>query len=187
MELRLDWNQRDAKFFADKGLQKALERALKKAGNTAARDMKATASRQVRFRKRYKVKDVNGAMNLIFPKGQKIDSLVWHMVVKGTAVPVYKMGARETKRGVSVAINQGRRKVIPGAFIVTLKSGHAGVFRRVGHKRLPIEELFTTRVTDVFKDNGMVPAVFERAQSSFRARFAALMPMEIDRQRKGQS
>lgn len=54
-----------------------------------------------------------------------------------------------------------------------------GIFVRKGAKRLPIEEKFTTRISDVFTDFGMVPAVHARAQAVFTKTFERLLPIEI--------
>jgi hypothetical protein len=148
--LKLEWDQRDLKFFREKGLEKALERALKKAGSNAIRDMQAASTREVRRRKRFKIARVKKSLALTYPKGTKINSLVWRMDVRGTVVPVASMQYRQTKKGVSVAINQGRRKLIKGAFEARMKSGHVGIFTRAfrGAPRLPIREAFTTKISD---------------------------------------
>jgi hypothetical protein len=54
-------------------------------------------------------------------------------VIKATGrpIPLSNYGARQNKQGVSVAVLHGR-KTIKSAFIATMKSGHVGVFVRVG-------------------------------------------------------
>lgn len=61
------------------------------------------------------------------------------VVEKSGWIPLYKLGATETKRGVRV---RGRGSY-QRAFLAQMKSGHRGVFRRVkGAGRYPIRELF---------------------------------------------
>ena len=69
--------------------------------------------------------------------------------VSGAHVPVSDMGARQTRAGVTYKrYRSGGRMLIKGAFIATVgrlkpgreSSGHRGVFRREGKKRLPINE-----------------------------------------------
>lgn len=52
----------------------------------------------------------------------------------GKPLPLIDYGARQTNKGVSVQVRKDRtRKVIPQAFIATMKSGHKGVFWRKWH------------------------------------------------------
>lgn len=45
--------------------------------------------------------------------------------------------------GIKVMVTRGKRKMIKGAFVARMESGHVGVFRRGEKgKRLPIEELY---------------------------------------------
>lgn len=56
-----------------------------------------------------------------------------------------------TKRRPIGGVRYGRaRKLLPSAFIARLKSGHVGVFKRVGKPRLPIVELQGPSVALVF-------------------------------------
>jgi len=55
-------------------------------------------------------------------------------------VPLIQFKARETKRGVTAKLKGGAGRY-PHAFIRTTRSGHTGVFQRVGAARLPIYEL----------------------------------------------
>ncbi|WP_376704698.1 phage tail protein [Mesorhizobium sp. ISC25] len=60
------------------------------------------------------------------------------VVVRSGWIPLYKLGATQTAKGVRVRLRGSYRS----AFIAEMKSGHAGVFRRQGKARLPIRELF---------------------------------------------
>ena len=148
-----------------------LEKALAKATTSAARALRAAATKNVRQRKRFKVSKLKKSLPL-----RRVNAQEWRMDVSGEPMPVAAFPHRQTAKGVSVAINQGQRKLIKSAFVATMKSGHRGVFRRVGKGRLPIEELFTTRVSDVFNDNGMLPFVLARTQDVFRSTLERLMP-----------
>jgi hypothetical protein len=162
------------------GLGKGVANAAFKAGRDALRAMRTASSRSIRFRKRFKLKSVNDALVMTFPKTKELDSMLWRMDVKGTRVPVMAFNPRQVKAGVSVAINQGKRKTIKHAFIATMKSGHTGVFRRVGGtKSLPIRELYTTRVADLFTDAGMIPAVVAQTLRAFDVTFDRVLPLEL--------
>ncbi len=85
-----------------------------------------------------------------------------------------------------------------------MKSGHKGVFWRdldsrkltrrqqaernrlknpgpLRVKRLGIEELFSTKIIDLFRDRGMVDTVNNRAQTVFSATFKRVLPLELAR------
>lgn len=82
-------------------------------------------------------------------------------------------------------ISAGVHKRIRGRKGRTWGSSCAPV-RRPGPKvagSLPFRELFTTRISDVFGDNGMVPAVHQRAQNMFSSSFSRLLPLEIGKLR----
>lgn len=163
--------------------EEAVWRAGLKAGNDTLRNLRTEAGRRVRAQRRLKAKRVREALRL-FPansrKGARV-RLRWRMGVSGKPVPLYAYGARETKRGVSVNVS-GRRKIVGGAFIATMPSGHTGVFeRRHEHRRLPIDELFSSRVSDVFQDTGFLPKISTWAQERFGEHWRRLVPVEIDR------
>jgi hypothetical protein len=179
-DLTFEWDSRDLEVWRSRRVEQALVRALTKAGNDAARAMKAAGGRSVRQRKRMKVARVNRALPLTFPRGkQDLHSLVWRMDVSGEPIPLSAFPYRQTRRGVTVSVNNGARKLVRSAFVATLASGHVGIFRRRGKDRLPIDEAFTTRVSDVFRDEGMIPAVYRRASLVFSSAFARLLPLEL--------
>src|SRR5512139_1372286 len=122
-------------------LKSATLRALRKAGATALRDMRAEASKRVRARKRIKASYVRKALTMRRARGSDLARLEWAVDVSGDAVPLVAYPARQTKKGVSVEVNRGKRTLLKGAFVATMRSGHKGVFRREGMARLPIAEL----------------------------------------------
>jgi hypothetical protein len=163
-----------------KQINRALTRALAKAGSDAARALKTAANKRVRQRKRFKLARLRAAMPLYFPRNKKdINNLVWRMDVSGKPVPLAEFPYRQTKKGVSVAVNNGKRALVKGAFVARMKSGHVGIYRRRGKERLPIDEAFTTRVSDVFNDSGMIPDLKKRTNAVFRASFGRLLPIEL--------
>lgn len=177
MELKLKWTNP----LASQGFTKPLVTALSKAGGDAIRGLKITSRRYAQTKKRMKAGRLNAGLPLTFPKGVTyIRDLEWRMdVTSDYALVSSYTGARQTRLGVTVGINKGTRALIKGAFIATMKSGHVGVFLRTGPGRFPIKELFTTRVADVFNDNGMTDEAFTRAQETFSKSFERLYPLEL--------
>lgn len=80
------------------------------------------------IRARYKVKssDIKSHMHL---KRAKAANLTATISLSMRPLPVHAFGARKVKKGVSVNIT-GKRRVIRGAFMATMASGHKGVWGR---------------------------------------------------------
>ena len=73
--------------------------------------------------------------------------------IRDTRVPMITLGAKQTKRGVTVRDKAGGgRRLIASAFIATMPSGHTGVFKRRGAKRLPIAEQMTDSLARYFEE-----------------------------------
>lgn len=163
----------------------AVTRAARKAGSSAIRVVRVESGRAVRARKRLRVRTVNAALKVSKapPAGTPLASLEWRMSAadKGTRVIDYAR-PRQGPIGVTVGINVGSRALIKSAFIATMKSGHVGVFKREGAARLPIKELFTSRVTDVLRDSGTLPAIEARGAAEFTSTFDRVLPMELKKE-----
>lgn len=158
--------------------KRAAVRVAKKAGSTALRDMRAEATKRVRSRKRIQGKYIRRALSIHRPKGSDLESLSWTLAVSGEPVPLVAYPHRQTKKGVSVTVNRGKRTLVKGAFLATLKSGHEGVFRRRGKARLPIDELRGSRPVDALLHRGEAEAVARRGRRSFAATFSRLFAVE---------
>lgn len=178
--LRFEWDQSTLQPLREQGLERALFRTLRMSGGDAIRAMRTASNRAIRFRKRMKASSVTRGLVLRMPRGrQVIENLEWRVDVSGASVPLSAYPYRQIKSGVSVAVNKGKRKHIKGAFVARMQSNHVGIFVRRGKGRLPIDELFSTRISDVFSDHGMVPAVFARGSQVFSTSFARLLPLEL--------
>lgn len=179
LSITAKWDRSAIAALASGPLKSALKRALRKAGATALRDMHAEASKRIRQRKRIKVKFIRDALTLRRPKGGDISAMEWALDVSGGPVPLVAYPHRQAKRGVSVEVNRGKRTLIKGAFVATMKSGHKGVFRRRGKARLPIDELRGSRPVDALLHEGEAQAVADRGGASFGATFVRVLPLEI--------
>lgn len=157
----------------------ALRRALRKAGATALRDMRSEASKRIRARKRIKSRYITRALTLRRAKGSDIGRMEWALEVAGDPVPLVAYPHRQTEKGVSVEVNRGKRTLVRGSFKATMKSGHAGIFRRRGAARLPIEELRGSRPVDALLHKGEAEAVAARGGKSFGETFVRVLPLEI--------
>ena len=118
--------------------------------------------------------------------------LVAYLDATGRPIPLIKYGAREQRRpggGVTVKVLHGT-KLIQGAFIATMPTGHKGVFVRAGSAAhtalglkgkhagirrgrtsyrhgLPIVELYGPSVTAAFKSERVQSYMLDTAQKRF--------------------
>lgn len=201
--ISLQWDPKELAVWLEGKTEAAVVRAVSKAGGDALRFLRAGSSRLIRSRKRFKVSRVNKAMTLRYPRGvRSIEELVWHMDVKDSAMPIADLPNRQVRRGVSVAVNTSGRKLLAQAFIARMKSGHTGVFLRaegggigpltkrqtkLGQRlrvgRLPIQEVFTSRISDVFADDGFLGFVGGGVSDKFAEAFGRLLPLELQKAR----
>lgn len=180
MGVEFKWNLGAFENAGDKKLNTAITRALYVAGTQAVRVMKTGASRRIRDRKRFKVSAVKAGMDLTSPKSRtQISSLVWKLQISGRPVPLIEFPHRQLRKGVKIQVNQGKWTLVPHSFLATMRSGHEGVFQRLGKARLPIREAYSTRLTDVFKDDGMIPALMKTTREEFAKTYARILPGEL--------
>ena len=109
------------------------------------------------------------------------------VVASGRPIPLLQYGARQTGKGVTVNVLKGRR-LIAGAFIATMPSGHQGVYVRdpggkhvkvnrsgkVSWHQLPIRELFGPSIPDGMANK----AVQDSLQQLIADRFPKLLERE---------
>lgn len=177
--LVLKWDRSQVDALRKAGLMPALMRTLRKSGRDTIRAMRAESSRWIRARKRLRAGAVNKGLTLRSRGGRRPEDLEWRIDLSNKPMPLSAYPHRQVKRGVSVAVNRAKRKIIKSAFVATMKSGHRGIFVREGNKRLPIRELLSTRIADVIQDTGAIPSVFRRGGEVFAASFDRLLPLEV--------
>lgn len=185
INVKVKWDTREIKALEAGPFRAAVRRAMRKAGSTALRDMRSEASKRVRARKRIKPSYVRRAMTMQRAKGSDISSMEWSLKVSGEPVPLIAYPHRQTKKGVTVEVNRGKRTLVPGAFLAKMRSGHEGVFKRKGTARLPIRELLGSRPIDALLHKGEAEAVADRGGRSLRDTFARLLPLEIGKGKGG--
>lgn len=174
-------------------MKAAILRALRKAGITALRDMRSEAVKRIRERKAIKPKYISRAITTKRAGGSDIDHMEWSVRLSGEPVPLVAYPLRKVKGktgrrgmgprspgGVSVEVNRGKRTIVRGAFVATMRSGHVGVFRRQSLSRLPIRELLGSRPVDALLHRGESEAVAARGGESLASTFARLLPLEIE-------
>lgn len=160
---------------------KAVQRALNKTAITA----RAQAARSIRDAGYgLKVGTIKGAFSIRRATQADFKAI---LTATGKPIPLINYSARQTARGVTVSVKNGR-KLIAHAFIATMSSGHEGVFIRVDnrHKRvirngkvyysgLPIKELFGPSVPSAFAN----AAVQDALKTAIEERFPVVLKQEL--------
>jgi hypothetical protein len=124
---------------------KILIPATVRALNKVAANVRTAASRAIRQRRALTASVVNKALTIRRATRTKLQS---SLVVTGRPISLRDYKARQTRKGVTVSVTTGTRKLIPGAFIVQKLGGH--VFQRTGKARLPIEKLVGPSLPSTF-------------------------------------
>jgi hypothetical protein len=117
-------------------------------------------------------------------------------VSTGRSLPIFGFGASKTKKGIGVNI-MGQRKYFPGAFIITMKNGHKGVFARAKYegnklvsrrKRinekgndLPITEVQTLAVPSGIANKVVLPNLTVAMQERFVKEYSHELKFRTER------
>lgn len=173
IEIQVHYDTRDIAVWLTRANMPQLKRAVASALNRTITQVKTQATRSVRSEVKLKAKDIHDRLVLIRAHSSKSASLQMQAIMKisGKPVPLISYGARQTKKGLAVHVKKSR-VILKHAFMARMRSGHGGIFVRKTKKRLPIQELYSTRVSDVFKNTGFIPKLTHFAQGKFSHNFA---------------
>lgn len=146
----IDVNSNDLKLAKEtvEKIRRTMPKAYYAAVQRAGQMTKTHASRLVRQKYHVKAKEINERVTL--RRGSASNPFV-ELRAKGRNIPVIKFRANPNKpqigvqrvRPVRVAVKRTGLKPVDGAFIARVGKGeHTGVFKRVGRRRLPIQEVY---------------------------------------------
>lgn len=170
--LEFTWDSRDLDVFRGGKIESAIARALRLGGNQAARSLKKDETDLALSRKHLQRQVIEEDQSLSLP-GRKvaISDLVWRIWVKGKPVPVAKFPHTQSGLGTIVTFGgSGGTKLISSAFVARMKSGHVGVYHRRGKGRLPIDEMFSSRLPRKFGNEVMLTLgdkTYRKLESAF--------------------
>jgi len=153
--------------------------AVRKSLNRAITGVKMDAAREAGKAYNVKPADVKKTFSNSKASGNRLKATA---TFSGKRTPLYRFGAkpaRPTKRrpkvGVSVQV-KASRKVVRGAFVAKMKSGHVSLFKRSGAHRLPLRELEGPAVPQMLNNQG----VREKLQGSAADRFSKNLDHEMN-------
>ncbi len=179
-ELIVSWDAKSLQVLRTAAVEQAVFRALKKAGGDALRALRAEAKRNTRERVAIRAGYLaSSAFPLRYATGRTVGELVWTMRVSGKAVPLGEYPRRQTKKGVSVEVQLGKRALVKGAFLARAKSGRQSVFLRPSKLRYPMGHRLGLSVADSMADGRTPAAALERAEKVLAQGFSRLFPLEL--------
>lgn len=168
------WRTQQVRHLLDQLSPRRRGQALSVAVNDTARQVRTRSARDVAKGMGMTRKNVDKAI-VIRPYSQP-DTLTATVRGRGVPLPLMQFAAKQTRKGVT-AKAWGNRKLYPGTFIATMKSGHQGVFRRTSKARLPIKELYGSGVAQVMAQE----AVSENLQAYGAERLSANTMRQLTR------
>ena len=152
-----------------KGYQTVVLRSL----NKVARSAEVRANRQIREVYNLHRADVDKGITVRPASATELKAVI---SVKGKRLPLVLFNARQLQAGVKVTITKGGRTLLPHVFIAQMKSGHLGVFGRVGNARLPIKERYTISVAEMFGSR----VVIQDLETYISEQLPAVLTHELD-------
>lgn len=180
MHIEFVWDSRELEVWRNRGVDKALAKALRRAGNDAIRTMRAEGTRQVRDKKNIRLKTLREALTLKYPPNSStIESLEWRMNVSDKAIPLGEFAKGQTRKGVRIEVNKGQSTILESSFKQMRKTSGGtfgsikqGVYLRPTKERYPMGHLLGPNVGDVFEyERPLIPAVQEAGTVAFHKRF----------------
>lgn len=165
-------------------IPRALPRVMSRAINKTATSAKTDVARRIAGEVNIKISTIKKNITL-----KRATYRVWQAVlgIWTKRIPLINFAARQTAKGVSYKISKTEgRKTIKSAFIISMSSGHRGVFRRAGPGRLPIIELKGPSVGEVFRGSaGLAQAATRQAQQRLGRNIDDQVKLALARWRAG--
>jgi len=150
-------------------IPKVVARAINRAADTA----KTEAAKTVRRTYYISHKDVLSTMRIYRATPNDMQAAV---VSKGQVVPLakFRMTPKKPdprrKKPIVARVMRGSGGPIKHAFVARMKSGHVGVFWRVGKKRLPLEQRFGPSVPEMLNSPSTIAWVERKANEKLDER-----------------
>jgi hypothetical protein len=181
--VEFEWDSRELAVWRGKGLEIALGRAMRSAGDKAIRTARVTSVAYVTGRKAIKRKRAIQGIVLDFPRrGTAMRDMEWTERMSGSPMPLSAFPSMSGDRGLNVRVNTaGGFKQVFGSFWARTKSGHVGIFARVGAARLPIKELWSSTIADTMSDPGAIEQAQRDAVVKLGKEFGERLALELDK------
>lgn len=180
------------------GMKTIGEKVLSRSLNKTLTGVRTDASTEIRKVLNAKQAAVNETFSLNKATTKK---LIASIVSTGKPLGLIDfVGTTQKVKGVSVLVTKGgKRKIIPGTFIATIKDGHKGVFWRKWHRtkkpknpkirygslsgkfRLPMSERFGPRVPDILSNDSVMDTVLKKAGDRLHTNIGSELNYELSK------
>jgi len=171
----------DAQQFADvietlAGVRNGAPRAINAAINRTLTTGRSNLVKRVRQEIKISASDFRDAISL---KKSSFSNLSGSIRLSRKRMPLSRFSPVQEPAGASVLVRMGAgRQVLKHTFLATMKSGHLGVFERIGAKRLPIRERYGPTIVGVV---GNMPGLLAEETAKLDVVFAKNLSSQIDR------
>lgn len=142
-------------------IKDGVPRAAMRAVNKSIVTLRAEAVRAARDKYAAKATDLRAGMSIRKASLTTLEALLTASGRK--SLPLFAFSPRPAApgkrppKGASVQVLKASgRKVVPGAFVARMRSGHLGLFKRDGSARLGIHELFGPSPLHVFQNEEVI-------------------------------
>lgn len=125
-------------------LKESVRKAERSANKKISQQVVTKLSSVARAKYNIKASDLKDGVKVKYSEGDQVASRVIFSMQK---IPLLRFSARITRKGVSVMVIKGSRKVVVSAFVPSLRNGHENIFVRTRYGnvrvgRLPIMQLY---------------------------------------------
>jgi hypothetical protein len=157
--------------------------AVARAINHTIAKSKTQLNRSIRQKYAVNAAAVNRALSLV--KADRL-TLTGKVVARGKPISLGAFSPRQTKRGTTVEVERGKRKLLPGLFIAVLGTGYKGVMVRGKYAKgvisrrkhrinksgndLPITALPGISIPVTLKNNDVLKAITKQMGQDFEQR-----------------
>lgn len=154
--------------------------AAARALNKTIGNVRTQASKSIREERALSAKVVRDALTV---KKATKTNLVASLTASGKPISLREYQARAGKRGVTVKVSPGGRKLVAHAgnkaFAVNKFGGH--IYARTGNKRLPIKKLYGPSIPATFLKDKVVEAMERVGGENWPKRFAEELGFELSK------
>lgn len=154
--------------------------AAARAINKTLTSVRAESTKRIRDERALKASVVRDALRII--KANKF-RLFGAVEASGRPIPLREYQARQTKKGVTVKVSPGGRKLVVNAGNAAFQLERYGqhVYARTGKTRLPIKKLYGPSIPATFLKEKVVQAMDRVAGDNWPKRFAEELKYELAR------
>lgn len=160
--------------------KKKVPTAAARALNKTIGNVRTQSSKSIREERALSAKVVKEALTVQRASKAK---LVASLTASGRPIPLREYQARQGKKGVTVKVSPGGRKLVVHAGNKAFEVGKFGqhIYAREGKGRLPIKKLYGPSIPSTFIKEKVIAALTRVAGENWKKRFAEELNFELSK------